>query len=110
MRKVRASLLPFFFPALEASRQRLGKVLRRINVKLILRSYVIRLSSAFRCDLGRALVRALGRTGRAETLRYRQQDGSDGCCCRKSGHFRLGLHEWCNVCVAVWCVDLTSSI
>ena len=72
--------------------------LRRAHVKLILRSYVIRLGGAFRRDLGRALGCALARR-RAETLRYRQQQkGSDCCCYGKSGH-SLGLHEWCNVCV-----------
>jgi hypothetical protein len=80
-------------------------VRRRFEVKLILRSNVIRLGGAFRRHLRRALC-ALGRARRAETLRYRQQqEGSDGCCCGKSGH-SLGLHECCNVCVAVWCVDL----
>src|SRR5580693_5781604 len=57
--------------------------LRGAHVKLILRSDVIRLGSVFRRDLSCDL-------GRAEALRYRQQQkGSAGCCCGKSGHFLL---------------------
>jgi hypothetical protein len=92
-------LLVFLFLALQASQRRRGALRRGLKVKLILRSYVIGLGGAFRCDFGRALGCDFGRS---EALRYRQQqEGSDCCSCGKSGHFLL-----VSMCVAVWCVDL----